>query len=63
VPILVGLGVRELSAPAPRIGIVKRIVRGLDTARARELAERALRLEDAAAVRRLVREMPAPAGP
>jgi len=63
VPVLVGLGVRELSAPAPRIGAVKRIVRGLDTARARELAERALRLEDAAAVRRLVREQPAPAGP
>jgi multiphosphoryl transfer protein len=63
VPLLVGLGVRELSVAPPRIGAVKRAVRALDTAWARDLAEQALRLEDAAAVRRLVRERLAPAGP
>jgi phosphocarrier protein FPr len=55
VPVLVGLGVRELSASAPAIPLVKEAVRGLDLAAARALAAEALGAEDAAAVRRLVR--------
>jgi phosphocarrier protein FPr len=55
VPILVGLGVRELSVPAPRVPEVKRIVRSLDTGKAAILAGEALTREDAAAVREIVR--------
>jgi phosphocarrier protein FPr len=55
IAVLVGLGVRELSVAAPRIGEVKGIVRALDTGEAAGLANRALALPDAAAVRSLVR--------
>jgi phosphoenolpyruvate-protein kinase (PTS system EI component) len=55
VPILVGLGVRELSVAAPRVPEVKRIVRSLDTGQAAILAGEALTREDAAAVRAIVR--------
>lgn len=55
VPILVGLGVRELSVAAPRIAAVKQLVRELDSGEAAKLAADALALEDAAAVRALVR--------
>jgi phosphoenolpyruvate-protein kinase (PTS system EI component) len=58
VAILIGLGIRELSAVPALIPSLKRIVRGLDTARCRDLARRALELEDASAVRSLVATWP-----
>jgi phosphocarrier protein FPr len=54
VPLLVGLGVDELSLNASAIPRVKEIVRTLDVSEARRLAEKALTLESAEAVRRLV---------
>jgi phosphoenolpyruvate-protein phosphotransferase/dihydroxyacetone kinase phosphotransfer subunit len=54
VPVLVGLGITELSANAPAIPAVKQAVRGIDTAVARALADEALKLASAAEVRALV---------
>jgi multiphosphoryl transfer protein len=54
VPLLVGLGIAELSANAPAIPAVKQTVREIDTESARELAEQALELSSAAEVRQLV---------
>jgi phosphoenolpyruvate-protein kinase (PTS system EI component) len=54
VPVLVGLGIAELSANAPAIPAVKQAVRSFDTEGARELAEQALELSSAAEVRALV---------
>ena len=54
VPLLIGLGVRELSVPPRSVPSVKARVRELDLARCADLAQAALGLEDAAAVRRLV---------
>ncbi len=54
VPILVALGVGELSVTPRRVGLVKESVRAVDRAVARELAQAALACEDAASVRRLV---------
>jgi phosphocarrier protein FPr len=51
VPILVGLGVRELSAAPPAVPRVKRAVRETDLGSARALADRALGLDSAEAVR------------
>ncbi len=62
VPILLGLGVRELSAAPASLPLVKEAVRAVDTSEARELAERALHLESAAAVRHLVRDASPTAG-
>jgi phosphoenolpyruvate-protein kinase (PTS system EI component) len=42
IPLLVGLGADELSVGAARVGEVRELVRGLDYAACRELAERAL---------------------
>lgn len=53
-PVLLGLGVTELSMSAPSIPGVKRRVRAVDLGRARELAARALELPSAGAVRRSV---------
>ncbi len=53
VPILLGLGVRELSAAPPAVPRIKRAVRETDLAGARDLAEVALGLDSAAAVRAL----------
>jgi phosphocarrier protein FPr len=53
VPVLVGLGITELSANAPAIPAVKQAVRGVDTEVARDLAEAALELASAAEVRAL----------
>jgi phosphoenolpyruvate-protein phosphotransferase len=58
VALLVGLGIRELSAVPASIPMLKRIVRSLDAANCRELARRALELEDAGAVRALVASWP-----
>jgi len=54
VPVLVGLGIAELSANAPAIPAVKQAVRSVDTEAARGLAEQALELSSAAEVRALV---------
>jgi phosphocarrier protein FPr len=55
-PLLIGLGVRELSMSAPAIPHVKRAVRETDLASARTLAQDALALSGAAEVRELLRE-------
>lgn len=54
VPVLVGLGVHELSVSVPAIPVVKAQVRALDYARCCSLAERALACGLAAEVRALV---------
>ena len=54
-PILVGLGVHEVSATSAMIPRLKREVRSLDAGRCRDLARRALEQHGADAVRRLVR--------
>src|ERR671934_916456 len=53
VPVLVGLGISELSANAPAIPGVKQAVRRVEAQAARVLAERALELASAAEVRAL----------
>ncbi|MHB1500562.1 MAG: phosphoenolpyruvate--protein phosphotransferase [Candidatus Dormibacteria bacterium] len=53
-PLLVGLGVRELSMAASRVATVKAAVRRVDTAAAQQLAEQALVLPGAGEVRRLL---------
>lgn len=53
-PLLVGLGVDELSVGAARVGQVRRWVRALDYGRMRELAYAALKLGSAADVAELV---------
>jgi multiphosphoryl transfer protein len=54
VPVLVGLGITELSANGPAIPAVKQAVRAIDAETARQLAEAALELSSADQVRRLV---------
>jgi phosphoenolpyruvate-protein phosphotransferase len=54
VPLLIGLGVTELSMNAVAIPAAKQAVRGTDAERAADLAEQALNAESAAAVRRLL---------
>jgi phosphocarrier protein FPr len=54
IPVLIGLGVRELSVSAQAVPAVKARVRTLDLDRCRTLALSALDLDDAAAVRNLV---------
>ena len=54
VPILIGLGVDELSVSPPAIPAVKAQIRSLHLDACRELAERALAAESAAEVRALV---------
>jgi len=53
VPVLVGLGIAELSANAPAIPAVKQAVRDVDADAARDLAEHALAFSSAAEVRKL----------
>ncbi|HEY6870523.1 MAG TPA: phosphoenolpyruvate--protein phosphotransferase [Novosphingobium sp.] len=55
VPLLIGLGVTELSAVAAKVPEVKAIVRALDLMQCRSLAEHALALPTAAEVRALGR--------
>jgi phosphoenolpyruvate-protein kinase (PTS system EI component) len=54
IPILLGLGVRELSVSPRSVPTVKARVRSLDLARCRPLANAALDADDAATVRQLV---------
>ena len=56
VPLLIGLGVSELSVPPARVAETKALVRTLDRARCAALAEAALLADDAATVRRLSNE-------
>jgi phosphocarrier protein FPr len=56
--LLVGLGVRELSVAVPLVAEVKEAVRQLEVPEARRLAERALELPDADAVRSLISSAP-----
>ena len=55
VPILLGLGVTELSVPAAAIAETKAIVRSLHSAKCRALAEKALAAPDADSVHALTR--------
>lgn len=54
VPVLVGLGVTELSVPPSAVATVKQVVRDLDAGAAAVVAERLLSLESAAAVRHML---------
>lgn len=56
VPLLIGLGITELSVPVAMVAETKALVRTLDLARCRTLAKAALAAPDAAAVRALVEE-------
>jgi multiphosphoryl transfer protein len=56
VPLLVGLGVDELSVGAARVGRVRAWIRALDHAAAADAARAALSLPDAGAVEALLRE-------
>jgi phosphocarrier protein FPr len=54
VPLLLGLGVTELSVPLPAVSLVKQIIRQWEMARCRRLAEEALACPHAQAVRDLL---------
>jgi phosphoenolpyruvate-protein phosphotransferase/dihydroxyacetone kinase phosphotransfer subunit len=54
IPVLIGLGVRELSVSPKSVPSVKAQVRARDLARCASLADAAIDLDDAASVRRLV---------
>jgi multiphosphoryl transfer protein len=56
VPVLIGLGVDELSADVPIVPAVKARVRTLSLAECRETARLALEAEDGDEVRRIVGE-------
>jgi len=56
-PVLLGLGVSELSVVPKQIPQLKSLIRGLTLDACRALAQRALSLETAAQVRALVREV------
>ena len=53
-PLLVGLGVRTLSASPAYLTLVKRVIRAFTLDEAEDLAQRALRQPDAGSVRRLL---------
>jgi multiphosphoryl transfer protein len=57
IPILLGLGVDELSMSAPAIATAKEIVRSWDASQAKSLAEQALQLDSAEAVRMSVKKV------
>ncbi|MBM7866245.1 phosphoenolpyruvate--protein phosphotransferase [Heliobacterium gestii] len=59
-PLLVGMGIDELSMSAPSIPRVKAVIRRLSTAEARSLRDAALALDDAAAIRAYLEEMRTP---
>ena len=54
--LLVGMGVRELSLSAPSIPVVKQAIRSVDARTAQEMADRALSLVSAGAVRTYLAE-------
>ena len=55
-PVLVGLGVDELSLDSAGIPRIKAIVRGLDSGEAQALAQKVLAAHSAAEVRALVKQ-------
>ncbi|OYW83730.1 MAG: hypothetical protein B7Z20_12165, partial [Sphingobium sp. 32-64-5] len=57
VPILIGLGITELSVPPAAIPRLKAVVRTLDTAACAAIAERACDAESPEAVRAIAREV------
>jgi multiphosphoryl transfer protein len=66
VPVLIGLGITELSVNGPSIPAVKQAIRSVDAEVARTLADEALKLSSAAEVRALVErgaEQPATVSP
>lgn len=63
VPLLLGLGVRELSVSAAAVAAVKQAVRATDLGTARKLAAQAISLPSAEAVRELVRRHGNPLSP
>ena len=71
VPLLLGLGVRQLSVPPHQVPEVKRVVRAINMAQARQVAGDALKLETAeevaallrASLERLMAPGPRPVGP
>ncbi len=56
IPLLIGLGVNELSVSVPTLPLVKAKVRELSMARCRQLAAEALLMEDGAQVRALLKK-------
>ena len=56
IPLLIGLGVTELSVPPARVAETKALVRTLDAAQCRNLAQGALAASDARVVRALVED-------
>ncbi len=61
-PLLVGLGIDEFSVSAPLVPRIKEAIRAVDAAEAEKLAGRALELDSAAAVRRLLAASTSTAG-
>jgi multiphosphoryl transfer protein len=57
-PVLVGLGVRELSVAPPLVPAVKEAVREIELDEAQMLADAAVRLESGTAVRELLQRKP-----
>jgi phosphocarrier protein FPr len=57
VPILIGLGVDELSVSVPAIPAIKAQVRGLRKTACVELAEKAMKLAEAKEVRDLISKL------
>jgi len=55
IPLLIGLGIREISAVPALIPRLKSLIRKLDSSACRQLAEEALKQIDGAAVRALVK--------
>lgn len=53
IPILIGLGVKELSVSMPMIGKIKNLIRRLDSKQCQELAIKALNAQSSEEVRRL----------
>jgi len=62
VPLLIGLGVRELSVVPAAVPGIKRLIRSLTVAACATLAARCLTLESAAEVRALVAQATSPSG-
>lgn len=63
IPLLVGLGIGELSASPPLLPSLKRLIRGLNHAAANEMVARALEMTDAAEIRAMSVAMATEAAP